>query len=214
MPKKKTPADPKKLTDRQYRAWELRERGLSWGQIAKELGCGKGQARTAALRGQEKLDRAEDLQMSREDLLPTLRVESAMVEPSKAEIEKVRDLFRDLNMPTNMASAVVNRLKAVNGLAVDVASMPTNDAKIAKLENLFAMAAEFVDPYILAQASAKDLVNILGTLVDKIQLLKGEPTQIMGFKEREDMDSLAAAIQAELDRRMKVIPHEPSAPAP
>lgn len=201
------------LTDIQRRAYELRSDGLSWGKVAEEMGTSRLNASRAVKRAEEKLAQAGAMEDNREDLLPSLRDEAGPSEPTEEEFERARLFFQDMNMPVGMATAVVNRLKAARGLSIETQTMPTNEAKVARFENLLALLTEFVDPYILAQASAKDLISGISTLVNTIQLLKGEPTQIMGFREREDLDDLATAIQAELDRRMKVVNHEPHAAA-
>ena len=69
--------------------------------------------------------------------------------------------------------------------------------------------ASFSD-YDIATTPAKDRAIIYGILTEKNQLLAGEPTQIITFEDRRKMPELAAALQAELQRRGREIDVTPT----
>lgn len=62
-------------------------------------------------------------------------------------------------------------------------------------------ALTYLDDFTLAGAGAKDLAIAAGILLDKAQLLKGQPTQILTHAERAKMDELLPMVIKECQRR-------------
>ncbi len=60
-------------------------------------------------------------------------------------------------------------------------------------------------PEVVATASFRDLSSSLGILIDRRQLLKGEPTAITRFQDIRKLDELAELLNAEMQRRGKMI---------
>lgn len=58
----------------------------------------------------------------------------------------------------------------------------------------------FTDEQIL-KVAPKDRAIMMGILIDKRQLLRGQPTSIMTVEDRRGMAELAQAMMAELERR-------------
>ncbi len=72
------------------------------------------------------------------------------------------------------------------------------------------------DPDIWNRASARDLAAISALMIDKRQLLRGEPTQIMRVEDFRKLDELGKVLHEEMERRgmlVDVTP-EPVADAP
>ena len=53
----------------------------------------------------------------------------------------------------------------------------------------------------MAEAKVSDLVRTVNTLIEKRQLLKGEPTQITKLQDVRKLDEIAKALHAEMERR-------------
>ena len=61
------------------------------------------------------------------------------------------------------------------------------------------------DENILAMESAQGLARVVGVLTDKIQLLKGEPTQITRIEDIRKLDEVANLLHRECQRRGVII---------
>ncbi len=61
------------------------------------------------------------------------------------------------------------------------------------------------NPEAFARSSGKDLTTMFGTLIDKRQLLRGEPTQITRLQDVKKLDELAEMLSEEMQRRGKII---------
>ena len=64
----------------------------------------------------------------------------------------------------------------------------------------------YIDDYVMADANYRDLCMGLGILVEKRQLLKGEPTQIISVDERKTLNQLLPPLIVEAQRRNVAIP--------
>jgi len=72
------------------------------------------------------------------------------------------------------------------------------------------MALSYLDDFSMSQMSAKDAAIVVGILLEKRQLLRGEPTQIISVEERAGLDELSKAILKETERRGLTIDMEPT----
>ena len=71
------------------------------------------------------------------------------------------------------------------------------------------------DPQIWNRASVKDLAAVAGMMVDKRQLLRGEPTQVIKIQDIRKLDEMAKALHEEMERRgmlIDVTPEKSSEP--
>ena len=67
------------------------------------------------------------------------------------------------------------------------------------------------NPEVMSRSSGKDLTTMFGMLIDKSQLLRGEPTQITRLEDVKKLDELGAMLEAEMRRRGKIIDVTPEA---
>ncbi len=61
------------------------------------------------------------------------------------------------------------------------------------------------DEGALKSLSGKELSTVAGNLLEKRQLLRGEPTAITRFEDIKKLDEVAELLNAELQRRGKLI---------
>jgi hypothetical protein len=122
-------------------------------------------------------------------------------------------------LDTNVAQAVVQRLRhrytPVNAKLREVQTKHL----IALIEDRALMALEYMDEAAFAQANLRDLTIAMGVLLEKRQLLSGEPTQILSVEERRDLNEVLPLVMREAKRRGVTIdshakPMEPRAIAP
>ncbi len=155
----------KGLTDQQARAVELRDRGLGWAEMGREMGVGRDHAMGAYRGGEKKLR----VQKGDEALAVRLERESIAY---MGELGEITD----------------------KGLSDDM----------RRLVALYVWHLGH-NPEALARSSSKDVATIMGILVDKAQLLRGEPTQITRLQDVKKLDEVAEMLQAEMQRRGKII---------
>ena len=78
-------------------------------------------------------------------------------------------------------------------------------AATARLEAMKTLWYLKNNPEVWTRASVKDLASVFGTLIDKSQLLRGEPTQITRLEDVKKMDELGAMLVTEMKRRGEII---------
>lgn len=77
------------------------------------------------------------------------------------------------------------------------------------IEDRLHRSLEHLDDTKMQAASAKDLAIAIGILVEKRQLLRGEPTQILSLEERQNLNDMLPAIIVEARRRGVTIDVDP-----
>lgn len=85
----------------------------------------------------------------------------------------------------------------------------TTREMIAAIEDRLALVLEYIDEFGISGASPKDLAIMFGILVEKRQLLLGEPTQILSVEERKKINELIPALVEEAQRRGMTIDMAP-----
>lgn len=194
------------LTQREAKIAELRGEGLTFVEIAKRLGITSGSARSSWRVARKK---NKDLATPRSGVCP---VERRDPEKGAAMLDVATDATSDpyvqieqaakrCGFPPTTLRLFIRRLKA--------RYQPLNDSIVeVKREELLKLlddrawrALKHLDDFALAGAGAKDLAITTGILIEKAQLIKGQPTQILSHAEREKMDDLGKRIIAEMRRR-------------
>lgn len=120
--------------------------------------------------------------------------------------ERLKNAIKELGLPVKAAEAMVRRLKARYMPAVDEVKAYRTKEMIDAMRGKITLALQFMNPQALAEATGRDLAMIVGILVEKMQLLKGEPTQIISNSERKQMDQLVPALLKEAARRGIALP--------
>ncbi len=72
---------------------------------------------------------------------------------------------------------------------------------VAAIEVRLADVLEYFDDHALAKMSGRDLMVALGILIDKRQLLKGQPTEITKREDVTKLDAFLEEVAEELKRR-------------
>ncbi len=103
---------------------------------------------------------------------------------------------------------------------LDVVEKVTTKSILKQLDVAIPLALDRMgSPEFVNKANYRDLSMGASQMIEKRQLLSGEPTQIMTFEERKTIDELGPALFAELKKRGKTIDVEyedipPSGPLP
>jgi len=123
-----------------------------------------------------------------------------------ARVEKLLELT---DMPKRTAKTIMRRIQTrYNNANRAVKDIKTKDIVVG-LESKIEMALEYMDDTAFAKANLRDLGIVLGILIEKRQLLRGEPTQILSVEERMSLDISIPLIVKEAQRRGMTIDMDP-----
>lgn len=81
-----------------------------------------------------------------------------------------------------------------------------NDFLVASIEQKLALALHYMDASHMQDAGLSVLTKTFGTLLDRRQLLKGEPTQIVATEDRAALNTVLPKLLAEAERRGLTVP--------
>ncbi len=84
----------------------------------------------------------------------------------------------------------------------------TDPELVAAIEARLADVLEYFDDHTLAQMSGRELLVGAGILIDKRQLLRGEPTAITKFLDMRNMNEVMEMFRKEALRRERLAPAE------
>ena len=110
----------------------------------------------------------------------------------------------ELGMPAAEKRALLRRMGKKT--KVDLPKKVTTPWIIEQLEKKLALALSYVDEHTLASANLRDLGGLVAILVDRRQLLRGEPTQIASVEDNRAVDQLAPLLIREMVRRGMDVP--------
>jgi len=108
---------------------------------------------------------------------------------------------KESGLNPSVYKSLMKRLKAKHNVAIDRAKEMSTAQLLVQINQKIAMVLDHIDPFVLADASFKDLAIGLGILTEKRQLLSGEPTQILSMTERQEMKDILPEFIREVTRR-------------
>ncbi|KKK89785.1 hypothetical protein LCGC14_2729630, partial [marine sediment metagenome] len=165
------------MTAHQAKVIELKARpGWNWGMIAKEMDCGVSSAISSHKLALKKLAR----QANGDRMSPRSVVSVDPEAPTRA-------------LRAHMAQ--VARIGPMSDKDVVGELGKARDAILWQINN----------PVLLAGAPLRELISAANMMIEKMQLLMGEPTAITRFQDIRKLDEVAELLNAEMKRRGKMI---------
>jgi hypothetical protein len=135
--------------------------------------------------------------------------ETAHVMELLAEGGRIATIAEAADMPQAVVKALMARLRRkYMPVQQELKRLKTGEM-VAAIEDKIAMALHYMDDFVMAGSSASQLAVITGILVDKRQLLLGEPTQILSVGERAKLGEIMPLLLAEAKRRGQEIELRP-----
>ena len=114
----------------------------------------------------------------------------------------VTQLARDVGLPTGTADALVKRLETrYLPLTNAVEKVTTKTIKRDIETALPKLLKRLADDDLIKAANLRDISVATNILIDKRQLLMGEPTQILTVEERRTLNEITPALVQEMARR-------------
>lgn len=122
--------------------------------------------------------------------------------PSLTEaINRVNATLKASGLPDKVSERLIRRLRVKYADAITATRELKTNEILQMLGNKIDLAAFYLDDKVMAEASARDIMLGLGVLIEKRNLLRGEPTQIISDHERKKLHELLPALIAESQRR-------------
>lgn len=194
----------KKLTEKQTKILELKRAGKRNGEIASLIGCSDNVIRKQLTSIYRKLDMKGGVQeSSKHNATEVAKPGRAakLLDGATDPFANIAKAIRESGLPTSTGEAFLRRLRARYGKVLQVArDLKTADI-IRKLNERIDLALEYMDEKVVAEASFRDLAMGTSALLEKRQLLRGEPTQILSDHERRRLQDLLPALVTEAKRR-------------
>lgn len=119
--------------------------------------------------------------------------------------EPLKALAVECGLSKSVAQRLAQRIRSRHGAVVEAVKQRSTRDFVEKLEEKAWAALEMIDDFTLSCSSAKDLAIIVGIMLEKRQLLSGQPTAILSFEERRNMDELMPLLVKEAQRRGMIV---------
>lgn len=108
---------------------------------------------------------------------------------------------RELGFPPHLIKSLLGRVREIEPLDPKKLRRTDNVSIIAKIEHVIENLMDHMDSYAMGKASVRDLAVAFGIMVEKRQLLKGEPTQVISIEDRRELPAAVSALLIEARRR-------------
>lgn len=103
------------------------------------------------------------------------------------------------------ARELVKRLETRFQPVLEEAKRVTTDSLVELIEEKLPLLLKSINQKKVDDATLRDIAVAFGVLAEKRQLLKGEPTQIMTYQERQNMNEIGPELLKEMERRGMVV---------
>ena len=197
------------LTAKQQLTWDMKEAGKSLAEIAAARGVSVPVVNKTLMVIRRKLGIADGRKTNQEQR----RIEN--VDPDKAavlvdsvtdpdvygKLHRIRQAIKDSGLPERFGKAILKRLETrYLNVKTEIRALKTGEI-LDMIGEKIHLAGQYLDDHAMAEASARDLMLGMSALVEKRQLLRGEPTQIVSDLERKRLNELLPLLHSEMSRR-------------
>ena len=194
-----------KLTEKQQTVYDLRQSGKTFQEISDLVGRGYQTVVDCYNTAERKVQGLkQDLTVKRS------RAAEETMDPEKASevLDRITDPFEKLSkvalecgLKPSIVEGIARRMKTrYLGVTEQMRAIKTHDM-IVKIDERIGHALTYMDDYVMADANFRDLAMGTAQLIEKRQLLKGEPTQIISVDERKTLNQLLPLLIKEATRR-------------
>lgn len=126
---------------------------------------------------------------------------AALIDTLTDPLETITSAAERCGLPKPAAQVLARRLRGeYKPLADELRNLKT-PGFIALIEEKAAQILGSMDEFDFNTATLRDKATAFGILIDKRQLLSGEPTQVISVQERQSLSDLIPALAEEFERR-------------
>lgn len=126
---------------------------------------------------------------------------TTIIQPITTAVEAFKAAGRELGFPPSLIKSLLGRVRDIEPLGTNELRITDNITIIAKSEHVIERILDHMDDYAMGKASIRDLAVAFGIMIEKRQLLKGEPTQVISIEHREELPDVIRALLIEAKRR-------------
>ena len=206
----------KELTTKQQALWALKERGLTRPEIAAELGVGKQYVSNTITVIRKKLgfpiSHGNGGEMNTTEVqhpeIAAAAIDAASDPAAKTQkeaIDSVNQTLKDAGVPGKVSYALVRRMRVKYADVVTEKKRLTTNEILETIDKEIGLVSSYLDDFVCANANLRDLGLVKAALIEKRNLLKGEPTIIMSDAERAKLTDLLPLLIEEGKRRGIII---------
>lgn len=200
--------------EKRQRIYDLRREGHSWPEVGAAMGllpetCEE-YFRKSVRRGEFEAFPSPDAHRSRvmERREPEAAaaviagMAAAVVMGDDPKFKRLKEECREVGMKPSLVTSLIKRLQVGNysPVTAEVKRLVGKDL-IEALESKTTLVLNYMDEYSVSTASLKDLSIAASVLIEKQQLLKNQPTQILDVTTRMKVVGLLPAMIREAERR-------------
>lgn len=192
----------KGLTKKQQRIWDLQQAGKTRKEMAFELGISESVVSKTLGVVRRKLDvpKVSSGQTPTEMRDPE-KFAAVFDAVSETKLTQLSDALRDNGVPPGAAAGIIKRIRVkFYGAISEVRNLKKMELDEMLGKKIHLMLS-YIDDKVVAEASARDLAMGVSQLIEKQQLIRGEPTQIVSDLERKKLHELLPLAIAEVKRR-------------
>mgnify|MGYP001594163097 CR=1 FL=1 len=207
---RRSPEERRRLTAKQQTVYDLRQSGKTFKEVSAIVGRGI-QTVVECYRTAErkvlnlKTDENNPKRLPIEERLDPMDAAQA-IDRLTDPFAKLSAVAQECGLKPELVSAITRRMKTrYLGVTEQMRAIKTHDM-IQKIDERIGHALTYIDDYVMADANFRDLAMGVAQLVEKRQLLKGEPTQIVSVDERKTLNQLLPLLIQEAARRGVTIP--------
>jgi len=195
----------RQLTEKQQAVYDLKMAGKKRPEIASALGISEpvvSKTLQACYRklGIAKKDRPLTGTIELRDPERLAATVDAATEP-EAKLESIRKVFRDYGLPLAASEALLRRIRQKYFGVVEATRSLKSGEIVDALNHKIDLALRYMDDKTMSEASFRDLALGTAAMIEKRQLLRGEPTSIVSDAERAKLHELLPLAIAEAKRR-------------
>lgn len=191
---------PKKV----QRAYELRQSGMEYEQIAAQLDISVIKAKKYV--GQVMLEMADDGVAGAVERAKTVPEGREVVMEGKEPVASGFDraafleMAKGVGLPSRIANGLAQRLMVGTGVSGETKVLKGQEIADSLREKV-SKALEYLDDYAFANSSGKDLALTIAILVDKMQLIEGKPTALYDVSISHKIEVMMPQFLSEAKRR-------------
>ena len=206
----------KELTTKQQALWDLKEQGKTRPEIASELGVGKQYVSNTITVIRKKLglpiSHGNGSEMNTTEVqrpeVAAAAIDAASDPTTKTQkeaIDRANQTLKDAGVPGKVSYALVRRMRVKYADVVTEKKRLTTNEILEAIDNEIGLVSSYIDDFVCAGANLRDLGLVKAALIEKRNLLRGEPTTIMSDAERKKLTDLLPALIEEGKRRGIII---------
>lgn len=208
----------KELTVKQQRIWDLKRpiaeggQGKTYTEIAAIIGISQPVVsktltviykKLGIKNGRERAAAAHSIEVTKPEAVAAAidAASDPTAETQRAAIARVNAELKAAGIPDRVNEALVRRMRVKYGNAITIKKQQTTNEILQSIDEEIHLISSYIDDKVASEASLRDLGMVKAALLEKRQLLKGEPTQIISDHDRKKLHDYLPVLAAEMARR-------------